>query len=101
MMQEQRPSRSQGPNLQYILYDVFELDHLVGEAWHVIWLEGRGKPWHKLEMRGRQALPYVPVKTLTRERNNTWDGDPRGLEGQFTSIYILKYDGCQSPISII
>ena len=38
MMQEQRPSRSQGPNLQDILYDVFELDHLVGEAWHVIWL---------------------------------------------------------------
>ena len=50
--------RSQEPNLYYILYDVFELDCLIREAWHLFQLEGRDEPWHELEARGRQGVPY-------------------------------------------
>ena len=73
-----RPSRSLG-----LIYDPANMycttwrkknvnhDHLICQAWHLIWPEGRGKLWHELEARGGRALPNISVKTRTQESDNT------------------------------
>ena len=62
---------SQRPNLNYIFYKLFDLDHLIGQAWDPTRPERRGELRHKLEARGGQALSNAPV-LMNQSWHFTW-----------------------------